>query len=251
MAKQKPVKNQVPADNTIYKAMVDMGILMVGIFLLEFINKNYPQLDKAPQWMPVFKWVALVALIPTLLGIGLLFTKKKGLKILGVTLALAGAAVTLASFALYNFWFFAIPYLYFFLIAGCALYLIYILYPHDFFLIALLTTAAGGAFYRHGQTPDASRTTVALYALLILASVGMLVLTYLASRKAGTVSLKGKTLRIFRGKNGAVPLYLTGAIVLACVVASLILGSAFAFYCVYAAVGGLFVTACYYTIRLN
>jgi len=251
MAKQKPVKKQTPTDNTIYKAMVDMGILIICIFLLQFIGKNYPRLDKSLEWEAAFKWISIAAAAPTLVGVGLLFTKKKGLKILGTTLALTCGAVAAASFALYQFWFFAIPYLYFFVIAGCALYLVYILYPHDFFLISFITTATGAAFYRHGQAGYTGRATIALYVLLAFLSVGILVLTYMAARKNGTVCVKGKTLRIFAVKNGATPLYLTGAILLACIAASLVLGSVFAFYCVYAAVGGLFIAACYYTIRLS
>ena len=33
--------------------------------------------------------------------------------------------------------------------------------------------------------------------------------------------------------------------------ASILLGSAFAYYCVYAAAGALFIAACYYTIKLD
>lgn len=250
MAQKKVNAKQKPVDNTIYKAMIDMAAVCVCLFLLGFIDRNYPHHEKFLRWMEVFKWLSIGSAVVTVAGVVMCFLKKPVLKTVGIWVAASFAVVAASCFALYEFWYEAIPYLYFLVIAAGALYLIWLLYPHDFFLISLVTTLAGGAFYNHGQG-YLGTSSILLYAVLAVLAVGIMVLTHLASRKNGVLSLKGKTIRLYMGKNGAVPLYLTCAILLACIVASVLLGSTFAFYCVYAAVGGLFIAACYYTIRLN
>ena len=90
--------------------------------------------------------------------------------------------------------------------------------------------------------------TIRILVVLFLATI---VLSQMAVKNGGCLTFKGRTVRLFSGKAGAMPLYLACAILLACVLAALVLGSTFAFYCVYAAVGGLFIAACYYTIRLS
>jgi len=240
-----------PADNTIYKAMVDMGILCVCVLLLQLLKKNYTSVSDLVANRPIFGSLAIGGLAAAVVGLIMALLKKPLLKKIGFGILAAGAAVGLASYALYTFYSAAISYLYFFVIAGAALYLVWLLYPHDFCLVATLTTLGGGVFYLHGQHGYTSSASIVLYLILVALALATIILCQNASKNGGIVKLGGKAFPLFSGKAGAMPLYLTCAILMACVVAALILGSTFAFYCVYAAVGGLFVAACYYTIRLN
>lgn len=249
MAK-KEVSAAKPADNMIYKALLDAVILCIGIFLLQYIGRNYVMTDRFIAWNEGLGVAAWVALAVGVIGAGLAFVKQATVKKIGVVAAAVGLVLAAAFGALHQTYE-AMPYLYFVLIAGCSLYLIYLLYPLDFFLIATLTTLSGGAFYLHGQSSSTGKSDIILYAVIIVLAIAALVTAHKAAMNNGVIPFGKKSLRLFAGKSGATPLYLTCAITVACVAASMVLGGTFAFYCVYAAVGGLFVAACYYTIRLN
>jgi uncharacterized integral membrane protein len=239
-----------PADNMIYKAMVDVGILLVVVFLLQFIGNNYVVVENFVRWNEGLATAALVALVAAVIGAVMLFVKVPAVKLAGKILLPTALALT-AIFGSLHYSYEAMSYLYFFLVAGCSLYLVYLLYPIDFFLIAALTALSGGAFYLHGRAGRMGTADLIIYVVLALLAVATLVAANKAAAKGGMLTIGKKTLRLFSGKAGANPLYLTCAIMVACILASVLLGGTFAFYCVYAAVGGLFVAACYYTIRLN
>ena len=239
-----------PADNMIYKAMVDAAILCIGVFLLQYIGNNYVVIENFVRWNEGLATAAIVALVAAVIGAAMLFVKVPAVKLAGKILLPTALALT-AIFGSLHYSYEAMSYLYFFLIAGCSLYLVYLLYPIDFFCIATLTTLSGGAFYLHGRAGRMGAADLIIYVVLALLAVATLVAANKASGNKGLLNLGKKSLRLFSGKAGANPLYLTCTIMVACIVASILLGGTFAFYCVYAAVGGLFVAACYYTIRLN
>lgn len=251
MAKQKKMPAKKQNDTVVYKAAIDLAILCIGFFLLQSISRNYDHPDRFEGWNLAFKWVAIVGAILFIASVVVAIVKKGTLRKIAVTAAVASGILALCALALFVFWYTPIPYLYFFLVAGCVLHLITLLYPTDFSLIAILTTAVGGLFYQHGQQGTASGITVALYLFLALASLAVLLVTMRAAKSSGKVTLRDKTLRLFSAKVGPTPLYLTCTVWLVCIAFSLILGGTFAYYCTYAAAAGLFIAACYYTIHLD
>ncbi len=253
MAKKKPVAKQKPVDNTIYKAMIDMAIVAVVFVILQIIEKNYQDFNTFTEWNNAFGLITAISAVLAIAGgiTALIGRKNKTLRNVALAVGVSFALISAGSFQLYIKWFTALPLLNFVTIAGGCLYLIWILYPHDFFLISLLSVLSGAAFYRHGQAGASNMSTTGLYVILLLLTAAVLVLTFLAAKKGGLVSIRNKHLRLFMGKKAAMPLYLACSINAACLLASLLLGAGFAFYCVYAAVGGFFVAACYYTMGLN
>ena len=127
----------------------------------------------------------------------------------------------------------------------------WILYPRDFFLIALLTTLAGAVFYLHHLRQGLTTGVLALYVVLALMMAAALFLGRAADKHKGLIHCKDLRFRLYSGSAGSKPLYLTIVIWLVCVIASLLAGPLFAYYCLFAAAGYLFILACYYTIRLN
>ena len=81
--------------------------------------------------------------------------------------------------------------------------------------------------------------------------VGTTLLALLAGRRGGTVRIFDRNLRIF-GKR-ATPAFLLAAngLWVLCTVAVVILGSLFAYYCMFAAIAVEFIAAVYYTFQLN
>lgn len=251
MAKQKKMPANKQNDSIMYKAVIDLVVLCVGFLLLQVIGKNYDNPDLYPSWNLAFRWTAIVSGVLFFAGLVLALIKKGTLRKVGTTVAVTFAILALCALSLVVFWYEPIPFLYFLLVAGCILHLITLLYPTDFSIIAILTTAAGGLFYMHGQQGVASITTVVLYVLLAAALLATLLVAMRAAKNAGKANICKKNLRLFSSKAGPLPLYLTCTVWTVCIVACLILGGAFAYYCTYAAAAALFIAACYYTIRLD
>lgn len=251
MAKQKKMPAKKQNDNIIYKAVIDLAVLCIGFFLLQIIGRNYDNADRYEGWNLAFRWTSIVSAVLFAAGLVLAIVKKGTLRKVGTAAATTFGILALSALSLCIFWYTPLPFLYFFLVAGCVLHLITLLYPTDFSLIAILTTAVGGLFYMHGQQGVSSITTVVLYLIVAAALLATILLTMRAAKNGGKLTVRGKTLRLFAGKSGPLPLYLTCTIWAVCIVACLLLGGTFAYYCTYAAAAGLFIAACYYTIRLD
>jgi len=251
MAKVNKVRKVQSEDNTIYKAAAALGLLMLFTLLLQLVDKNYVYADRFRTWRNGLKWTAIVSLALTAISVAAALLTKGNLRKAGFFSTGFFGVLALGAGDLYKFWIVHLDHMQFIVVAACALYLVWLLYSHDFFLIALQAALCGGAFYLHGSKNSTSTSTVVLYALLILLSLAVLFLACKAGKNGGLVSLGKLQFRLFSGKAGPMPLYLSCAIALACLAAALLFGSMFALYCVYAAAGGLFIAACYYTIRLN
>ena len=250
MAKQKkmPKKSE---DSIIYKAAASLGILCVGFFLLQFVGRRYGMVDLYDAFNLAFKWIAIVGAALFAAGTVTAFALKGVGKKIAVGAAAVFAVLAISAWLLFVFWYEPIPYLYFFLIAGCVLHLISLLYPKEFTAISVLATAAGAVFYLHGRQQVVSTTTVVLYVVVALALLATLLIALKAAKKDGKIVCKGKVIRVFSGKAGPTPLYLAVTVLAACIVAALIFGGAIAYYCTYVTAAALFIAACYYTIRLD
>ena len=251
MAKQKKTPKNKAEDSVMYKAAAALVILCIGFFLLQFIGRQYGLVEKYDAFNAAFKWIAICGGALTVAGIVTAICGKGLTRKIAAAAAIAIGAIAISALLLFLVWYEPIGYLYFFLIAGCVLYLISLLYPKEFTTIAALATAAGAVFYLHGRQQEASTTTLILYVLVALANVLVLLITMKAAKKDGKIIRKGKVIRVFSGKAGPMPLYLAVTVLGACILVALIFGGTFAYYCTYAAAAALFIAACYYTIRLD
>lgn len=248
MAKEPVNNSRKKQDAVIYKAMLDMLITVIVLMLLRLINRHYSTSGGFEAWREAFRWISVGGAAVAAAGLILMLLKKK--PTLAAWLLCVGAAVAAVALLFFRYWVSPLPWLTFLTVAAGALYLVWLLYPHDFFLVALLTTGCGGAFYLHGKN-GLGLTVSLLYAVMAI----LLVLSFLAARKASGnsgVFRSGKLrFRLYNAKGTPVPLYLCCAVWAACIAAALALGGVFAYYCVYVAAGALFIAACYYTIRLD
>ena len=249
--KEMAAKKKKADDNLIYKAMIDLAILCAAVFLLSLLENTYAAADGFIRLEPVFKWAAIVCAPLAVIGIvTALLTKGKKRK-----WAIAGAVVFavlgLIFFALFRFWVTPIPLLRFVFIAGCALYLIWLLYPADFTVLVFLTLCAGASFYLHKNAGYFSTLVICAYAGTVVLCVLALAAAASAAKKQGRLTVFGKTFRLYSGAAGPLPLCLTAVVWPICIVAALIFGAPFAYYALYVAAGYAFIAACYYTIKLN
>ena len=249
--KEAAVKKKQADDNLIYKAMIDLAILCAAVFLLNLLDNVYATASGFLRLEPVFKWAAIACAPLAVAGIvAAVLTKGKKRK-WAVAGAIVFTALGLICFALFWFWVTPIKLLQFMFIAGCALYLIWLLYPADFTVLVFLTICAGASFYLHRNAGYLSTLVICAYAATIALCFLAFAATFLAAKKSGKLTVFGKPIRLYSGSAGPLPLYLTAVVWIVCTAAALIFGSSFAYYALYAAAGYAFIAACYYTIKLN
>ena len=95
-----------------------------------------------------------------------------------------------------------------------------------------------------------SHTMMLAVAVLFVLAAVICMLAARAAKRNGTVSIGGRTVRIFVGRSPML-LYLTAALWVLCTVCVLLLGATFAYYCLFAAIAYELIAACYYTMKLR
>ena len=130
-------------------------------------------------------------------------------------------------------------------------YMIYQLYQTEFFLVTLVAGFSGGLFYRFSRGISASFPGIFLCAALALSVVCACVLGHLAGKNSGLLSLGSRKLRVFPAIFNPLMLYIACAICLVCLIAGLLLGSLFFYYCMFAVIALELVAAVYYTFQLR
>ena len=92
---------------------------------------------------------------------------------------------------------------------------------------------------------------MALGALLLVLIAATAWLAYRAAAHNGTLQLGKKYYPLFRTGFNPLALYITCAVWLVCFIACLLIGAAFAYYCMFAAIVFELVAAVYYTFQLH
>lgn len=131
------------------------------------------------------------------------------------------------------------------------LYIIFSLYGSEFFCFSLATILSGFCFYffSKGLGLNARTAIMAVIVALVLAVTSLL--ANRAAKDKGRVHLAKKTLQLFPVRFNATVLYVACAVLACCLIASLLLGPAFAYYCMFAAVAIELIGAVYYTFQLK
>ena len=114
-----------------------------------------------------------------------------------------------------------------------------------------MTGLAGGVFYTFYHGISASFSCVFLGAALIVSIVCSAVLANLAEKNNGTVHIAGKKFPLFPAGFNPLVIYIVCAVWLVCLIASLLLGSLFSYYCMFAAIAIELIAAVYYTFQLK
>ncbi len=141
--------------------------------------------------------------------------------------------------------------LYVLLPVAAILYLIYYIYPREFFTVC--TTHAALAFCMWAlakTTGDGGLWRYGAFAAGVLVCVLFLALAFGTRKSGGSVTLFGKKLEIFSVKVNIG--YLAGVygVPLLLFIAALALGVPFAFYALYAIIAFIIAAAVYYTVRM-
>jgi hypothetical protein len=257
MSSKKPIKQKAadPSEEVvIYKIMVAMIVVCIALIGVYWINSNY---GVVRYTMTIYQGVLIGAIvfgaIAAVLLVAAAITRQRKMLCHGLlTGALIAALYALTSLALRIYVFSAALPLYCFWVAIGVLYAVWLLYQREFFLISLLTVAAGMLFLLAFRTYGGGMNTRLLLTVIVVIALAALICiaTASASRHHGEISLGGRSIRIYIGTSPLL-LYLTCTVWVLCTICVLLLGATFAYYCLFAAIAYELIAACYYTMKLR
>ena len=255
---KKNVKN-VNDDSVIYKVMIALGMLCILLLGLQLISRYYRLAGPMFAIQTVLGWAAVICgVLAVVFLVGLLALRSRNAfwRNASLPLFLLLAIIALSSWLLYSTWVTYVSLLYFVYIAAAVLYMIALLYQHDFFLLSFLNACAGCVFYGLSRLYGAQGVFSAKALLLNLALVVLIVLVtglVFTARKTddGRLKLFGRKVLISGLDLSPVLLYISFLLWLLCLVVAAVLGSVFAYYSIFAVVALELIAAVYYTVKLS
>ena len=245
-------KSKKSDDSVVLKVMIALALLVFSIYMLQMISNAYGTLDGFERLYPVMLTVTLVCAALAVVSIVLaLVLKNRTVRVICPYTAAVFALFAVTALALRLFWVQPLHALYILNAAVYCLYIVYMLYRMEFFLVSLITVLAGTVFYFFSNGFGLNARSIVL-ALILLAAIAIVaVIAMQAGKRNGLVPFAGCTYRVFPPKFSPVMLCITCAVWLVCFVLTLILGTTFSYYCMFAAVAFELIAAVYYTFQLK
>lgn len=254
---QRPVpqkKSNRDDDSVIYKIMAALVMLCVLLVGLQFTSRYYSVVGTMFTTQSVLLGVGIASAVLFLGSVGLWFYSRRLRPLLhsfSWILGIFFLVVALSCWVLYVTWVSYIPYLYAVYIAATVLYMIAMLYQPEFFLLSCVNITAGGVFYALSRLYNGRAVTIGLYVLLV-AVIAVVALVVFKARKTddGMLKLGKRSIAIATANTSPLPVYLSCVVWLLCLVVSAVLGSVFAYYCLFAVAAFELAAAVYYTVKL-
>lgn len=245
-------KSKKSDDSVVLKVMIALALLVFSIYMLQVISNTYGTLDGFERLYPVMLTVTLVCAALAVVSIVLaLVLKNRTVRAICPYTAAVFALFAVTALALRLFWVQPLHALYILNAAVYCLYIVYMLYRMEFFLVSLITVLAGTVFYFFSNGFGLNARSIVL-ALILLAAIAIVaVIAMQAGKRNGLVPFAGCTYRVFPPKFSPVMLCITCAVWLVCFVLTLILGATFSYYCMFAAMAFELIAAVYYTFQLK
>lgn len=240
------------ADNlVVYQVMAALVLLCGCLAGLRRLRTYYATIGGMEVLDPLTLWIAGIGAAAFVVCFILLLTvKNKTVRLALPLVSMVFALMAVTGVSMKLFWTQGFSSLYYLCAALFIQYMILQLYRWEFFLFSLSTVSAGFLFFSFRSGFQWTVWNAAVLIAVVVILVGVLIVTKMAS-KNGIVKLGKKRIMFFGSKFSPVLLYLVCALWLACLVAALILGGLFAYYCLFAAIAVEFIAAVYYTFQLN
>lgn len=239
-------------DSVVYKVMIALALLAFSIYMLHLVSASYSTLDGFDRMYPAMLVITLVCAAAMVACIVLAFVlRKSSARAIFPPAAVVFALFSFSTLTLRLYWIEPLNSLYILNAAVYCLYIIYMLYRMEFFLFSLVTVIAGSVFYFFSNGFGLNTRSIVLGALLVLAAAVVALLAKQAGRHNGLVALGGFRYRVFPAGFNPIMLYIACAVWLVCLVLCVLLGAAFAYYCMFAAIAFELIAAVYYTFQLK
>lgn len=239
-------------DAAAYKIMGAVLLLAVSVFLMRLVANNYGTIDGADTIERASKLTAIVFGLLAAASLAVLLAVRSGwLRKVSPYVLAVSVLYAFSGLLLWRWWTTYISMLTFLHVAVYCLYIVYMLYQMEFFLVSLTTVVAGGTFLRYSRGIGANAPCIALAVVLVLVIASGAYIAANAAKNKGVLVLGAKRIRLFHARFNPLALYITCAVWTVCFAACLVFGAAFAYYCMFAAVAFELAAAVYYTFQLK
>ncbi len=254
-----PQKQTSGDDSIIYKIMIALGMLCILLLALNLVSRNYRLAGPMLTIRTGLGWAAVLGGILAVAFLAGWLTQRKASAFWrhgGLPLFLLCLVVALSSWLLYATWVSYVGVLYFLYIAAAVLYMISLLYQREFLLLSAVNACAGIVFFglshQYGTSAVLSPLAILLNLLLLVVSLGAALLVWwVRKHHQGILKLFGRSVHLSPPDGSPLLLYVSCLVWIVCLVAAALLGSVFAYYCVYACVAFELIAAVYYTVKLS
>lgn len=239
-------------DAVVYQVMAALVLLCCGLLALRSLRAYYATVGGFTALFDISHLIGIAGVALTAVCLAVMaLVKNRVVRLLLPWPAAVGILVAATGFSMRLSWTDGFPFLYFFCGAMALQYIILKLYRWEFFLVSLSTATAGGLYFCLSSGLSWPPRAIFLLAALVVVLAGSTVAVLAAGRHGGYLRVPGRSVHLL-GKNGSPALVLAAnGLWLLCTVAVLILGSLFAYYCMFAAIAVEFIAAVYYTFQLN
>lgn len=235
----------------VYQVMAALILMGAGVTALRSLRKYYATVGGMSVLDPLTMWIAGLGLAAFVVSFVLLLTQKNRVVRLVLPFCMMiSALIAVTGISMKLFWTQGFSSLYFLCCAMFIQYIVLHLYHWEFFLFSLSTVSAGFACFTFSNGAGWTVWNAVVMALAAAILIGVLIVTKLAS-KTGSCKLGSREVTLFSSRFNPSLLYLVCVLWLACLAAAVILGSLFAYYCMFAAIAVEFIAAVYYTFQLN
>lgn len=254
MKKEERLAKKQKEDQALNRVLWWFGGAVVLEFFLLLLNRFGINFDAQGaglaagifRFLRVFAWVCLALAVAGVVWWAL--TKKKGGKtFLPGLCALAFTSLFACAFAAAVWKELGVQFLYVCVPVVAVLALIYYLYQREFFLVALMGGLALFSMWAYRKLVYVElRLVYGIFIAVAVLTVIAMVLAVVLQRSKGRL---GKV-RVLPKKANYLPLYIAGAVTLASLLVTFLMGANAAYVCLIGTVAWLFGVAVYYTVRL-
>lgn len=239
-------------NSAVYKITGAIVLLAVSIFLMRLVADNYSTIGGLDIVYPITKIAAIAFGVLAAASLAaLVFVKTGWCRTVCPYVLAVSALYAFTALVLRITWMDYVTALTILHVALFGLYIVWMLYGKEFFLVSLITVVAGSLFYRFSRGIGLSVSCLVLSAALVLMCAAGAYIASNAARHKGVLVLGGRKFPLFRSRFDPLALYITCAVWLLCFVACLVFGAGFAYYCMFAAVAFELIAAVYYTFQLR
>lgn len=239
-------------NSVVYKVTLALVLLCAGVLALRGIHNYYVTIGGQLALDPIRGILVAVGFGLAAAGAVLLAVWKNAIcRTVVPWLILIFAMVGMTGVSMLAEFTYGFSLLYFLWALALVQYIIYLLYRWEFFLFSLPTACAGFLFYQMKIGFSMSLRNFLPLVLTVVSMAVLLVISVSASKNKGCLVLGSLRLRLFSKNYNPFLHYLVVALWTICILAAWLLGSLFAFYCMFAAIALEFIAAVYYTFQLN
>ena len=252
MTADKLSKNKASNDSVVYKVMVALVLLCGGLMVLRNLRATYSTVGGIDTIDALIPWIILVGFVGCAVAVlAWVVCKNKIARMILPWFVAVFAMTGITGVSMKLFWTQGFSALYFLWVALMVQVVIFLMYGWEFFLFSLPTAAAGFLFLNFSTGFSMSIWNALVLVIAVVCLLVTFVLARTGAKNAGIVKFGKQKFLLFSSKFTPTLHYLVCGLWLVCIAASLLLGSLFSYYCMFAAVAVEFIAAVYYTFQLN